>query len=401
MSTPDLTTSGDARVLDRRLDGVRQRALLVGGAGLLVGLVGAFVSFEQFLQSYLLAYLFVISVALGSFGFVMLHNMVGGAWGFVIRRFLETGVQTLPLMALLFLPIAFGLDDLYLWARPEAVAADELLQHKEPYLNAGFFLGRTALYFAVWIGLGLLVVRWSMRQDETADPALTRRMQLMSGPGLVLYGLTASFAAVDWGMTLEPHWFSTIYGMLFVAGQGLTTLAFAILVLAFARRFPPLSHVTSKTHLHDLGNLTLAFVMLWAYLAFSQYLIIWSGNLPEEIPWYLHRTAGGWQVVALLLVAFHFVLPFFLLLARRTKKSVRMLSILAVGILLMRFVDFVWLIVPAFHPEGFAIHWLDVALTVGLGGVWLAAFAWLLRGKALLPYHDPRLGEALEPVRGI
>lgn len=389
------------RELDLELDRIRRVALVVGGMATAASLIGAVVSTQQFLRSYLLAYLFVVGFGLGSFGIVMLHNMVGGAWGFVIRRFLETGIRTLPLLALLFLPIALGLDELYVWARPDAVAESELLQHKQPYLNAPFFLARTAFYFLVWIGLGLLTCRWSALQDRTADPGLTRRMQLMSGPGLVLYGLTASFAAVDWAMTLEPEWFSTIYGMLFVSSQGLQTLAFAIVVLALARRYPPLSHVASKQHLHDLGNLTLAFVMLWAYLGFSQYLIIWSGNLPEEIPWYLHRLRGGWREIGLFLLLVHFVLPFLLLLTRRVKRSVRALVAVAAMILAARLLDYYWLVVPAFHPEAPTIHWLDVALVVALGGIWVAAFCWLLRGTALLPHHDPRLGDALEPVRGI
>jgi hypothetical protein len=331
----------------------------------------------------------------------MLHHLSGGAWGFVIRRALESGARTLLLMALLFIPLLFGLPELYLWARPEVVAGDALLQHKSPYLNAPFFITRTAVYFLVWIVLAALVTRWSLQQDRTASPSLTRRLQLLSGPGLVLYALTMTFASIDWAMSLEPHWFSTIYGVMFIVGQVLSALALMIPVAGWLAAYEPLAQVVSPTPFHDLGNLLLAFVMLWAYMAFSQYLIIWSGNLPEEIPWYLHRMQGGWQWLGLILLLGHFVVPFCLLLSRRTKRRAWVLSRVAIAVLCMRLVDLFWLVVPAFHPSGLSVHWLDIVAPVGVGGLWVAAGVWQLRGKPLLPLHDPRVESAFARARGV
>jgi hypothetical protein len=375
------------------LDRIQQQSVLVGGVGLVLCLAGAFLDSEQFFRSYLLAYLFWIGIALGSLAIVMLHHLVGGAWGSVIRRLLESGTQTLPLMALLFAPLLFGLQDLYIWARPQEVLADELLRHKSPYLNVPFFVTRTALYFAAWIGAAYLLNKWSLEHDRAGEPAVTRRLRFLSGPGLVLYGLTVTFASIDWVMSLEPHWLSTIYGILFIVGQGLATLAFVIIVLSLLADREPLSKVISASHFHDLGNLLLAFVMLWTYIAFSQYLIIWSGNLPEEIPWILHRTTGGWEWIGLLLVPFHFVLPFLLLLSRDTKRKARMLFKVALLIFLMRLVDLFWLVAPAFHPSGLSLHWMDLAATIGVGGIWIAVFVWQLKGRPILPRHDPRLQE--------
>lgn len=380
---------------------LRARCLAVGGAAGALGLVGLYLDPAQFLRSYLLGFVFWASLVLGSLGLLMLHHMVGGAWGFAIRRLQEAAVATLPLLLLMFVPVALGIQELYPWARAGQVAADPLLRHKAPYLNATFFLLRTAGYFAVWIGLATLLNRWSRRQDGTADPYLTRRLQLLSGPGLLVYGLTVSFAGVDWLMSLEPHWFSTIYGLLFMAAQGVGALAFAILLLAPAPARNVLAEVVTPGRLRDLGNLLLTFVMLWAYMAFSQFLIIWYGNLVEEIPWYLHRGGGGWQWVALVLVVLHFFVPFFLLLARRVKQNARLIARIAAAIIVLRLVDYHWLVAPALHPEGIVVHWMDLVLPVGLGAVWLATFVRYLRGKPLLPSHDPRLGDALQPVKGI
>lgn len=378
-----------------QLDRLQRQSLAVGVVGLLLCMVGGWPNPEQFFRSYLLAYVFWVGISLGSLGVVMLHHLTGGGWGFVIRRLLESGTRTLPLMALLFVPLLFGMSDLYVWARPDAVAADEILQHKSAYLNPSFFMLRTAIYFAAWIGVASLLNRWSGEQDRTAAPGLTRRLQLLSGPGLVLYGLTVTFASVDWVMSLEPHWFSSIYGILFMVGQGLASLAFATaLAVALADR-PPLSELVSPARLHDLGNLLLAFVMLWTYIAFSQFLIIWSGNLPEEIPWYLHRTGGGWQWIGLFLLAFHFALPFLLLLSRQIKRDARMLMIVSAAIIAMRLVDLYWLVVPAFHPDGVRLHWMDLAAPVGIGGLWMAVFAWQLKQRPLVPIHDPRLKELM------
>jgi len=379
--TPTMNTATD-------LGPFQRRALIVGIAGLAACAAGAFISPEQFYRSYLVGYLFWIGIALGCFAVVMLHHLVGGAWGTVIRRLLESGTRTLPLMLLLLAPIVIGLPHLYLWAQPDVVATDELLQHKAPYLNVPFFLARAALYFALWIGLAYLLNRWSAAQDKSNTQSIRKRLQNFSGPGLVLYGLTVTFASVDWVMSLEPHWFSTIYGMIFMVGQTLATLAFIITMLMLLGKREPLASILKPQHFHDLGNLMLAFVMLWAYVAFSQFLIIWSGNLPEEIPWYISRLSGGWGYIAIALVVFHFVLPFLLLLSRQNKRRLGTLATLAGAMLVMRLVDLVWVIAPAFEEEGMHLHWMDLAASIGVGGIWVAVFLWQLGRRPLVPVGE-------------
>jgi hypothetical protein len=298
-------------------------------------------------------------------------------------------------MLVLFFPLYFGMQELYLWARPEAVRGDELLQHKSGFLNVPFFWARALVYFGIWFLFTYLLNKWSTKQDQIADPSLTKRLANISGPGLVLFVLTMTLAAIDWVMSLDPHWYSTIFGILFVVGEGLATLAFVIILLKVLAEHKPLSEVISSQHFHDLGNLMLAFVMLWAYVAFSQFLIIWSGNLPEEISWYLHRFHGGWQWLAYALLIFHFALPFVLLLSRKAKRKAQVLSKLAAAMIVMRFLDLLWIVVPNFHPEKFRLDWMDLFAPVGMGGIWMAYFIWQLKGRALLPLRDPRLKAAL------
>jgi hypothetical protein len=376
-----------------QLNRIQLGSLVVGVIGLGLCVVGWLISPTQFFQSYLFAYLFWIGLALGCLAIMMLQYLGGGAWGLVVRRLLEAGALTLPLMALLFVPLVFGIHELYIWARPEVVAADELLQGKSLYLNVPFFLARTAIYFAVWIGFMYILNRWSRRQDRTGDPWLLRRLRLFSAIGLVLYFLTMTFAAFDWAMSLEPHWFSTIYGVIFIIGQGLSSFSFVIVVAALLADRQPLADVIRPQHFHDLGNLLLAFVMLWAYMQFSQFLIIWSGNIPEEVPWYLHRMQGGWEWIALFLIIFHFTLPFFLLLPRATKRRGQVLARVAVALIFVHLIAVFWIVVPSFHETGLQIHWLDVTAAIGIGGIWIAVFVWQLKGRPLIPPHDPRLQE--------
>ena len=229
-------------------------------------------------------------------------------------------------------------------------------------------------------------------------------MQMLSGGGLVAYGLTITFASFDWLMSLEPHWFSTIYGVLIIGGQGLSAMAFLIIAIVWlSRRAAAAAAWSCRRYLHDLGNLLLAFVMLWAYFSFSQYLIIWSGNLPEEIAWYLHRLQTGWRAVGLTLVVFHFVIPFCLLLSRTVKREGQLVVQVAALILLARLVDLFWLIAPEFHRDGISVSWLDVVLPLTLGSIWLGCFVWQLRGRAILPVHDPQFDETIGRIieRGV
>ena len=290
--------------------GVQRIALGVGVVGLGLLALGYSSSHEHFFRAYLIAFVFWSGVALGSLAWSMVHHLSGGAWGVVTRRVFEASSRTVPFMAVLFLPIAFGMQDLYIWARPDVVAADKILQFKQPYLNVSFFYVRAAIYFVIWTVLAYTLSAWSLQQDRGYDEKRALRMQRLSGGGLVLYALTIFFMSIDWMMSIDPHWFSTIYGILFMGGQGLSAMAFTIAVVVLLARTAPMSHVIGPNHLHDLGKLLLAFVMLWAYFNFSQFLIIWSGNLPEEIPWYLSRMTGGWLWVSVLLIVGHFVLPY-------------------------------------------------------------------------------------------
>lgn len=379
----------------------QSRALIVGVIGLLAFLAGAFLNIEQFFRSYLVGFIFWIGIALGSLGLLMLQYLVGGAWGTVIRRVLEAATRTMPLMILLFVPLAaFGLNHVYHeWMHPELIAdehARKVVQHKTPYLNAGFFWIRAAVYFLIWGGLAYLLNSWSRKNDLTADKKILANLTKLSGPGIVIFVLAVSFASFDWVMSLDPEWFSTIFGLLFLINWVLTAFSFVIAVMVLMANRKPFEGVVAPTHFHDLGKLLLAFVMLWAYFSFSQYLIIWSGNIPEETKWYLDRLRGGWGYVGLALVILHFALPFVLLLSRDLKRNAKSLVWVALLVFVMRFIDILWLIVPAFNRGHLRFSWMDFAAPLGMGGIWLWYFAWELKKRPLLPFNDPRLEEAIE-----
>jgi hypothetical protein len=379
------------------IDTLQRRALAVGGLATVVALAGAFLSPGQFLRSYLVAYLFWWGIASGCLSLTMIHHLTGGVWGLGIRRILEAWTRTLPFGALLFLPIALGAGQLYPWAH---ATDDPIILAKAAYLNLPFFLARTVFYFAVWSGLAFFLNRWSLATDSAPDPETTRRLRGISGSGLVLQALTVTFASVDWAMSLNPHWFSTIYGVLFLVGGALSALSFTIVLVARIGQERPLREAITVTAVHDLGKLMLAFTMLWAYVNLSQFLIIWSANLPEEIPWYLARLQGGWQYLAVVLALFHFALPFLLLLSRDLKRNAGLLGTLALAMLAVRVIDLFWLLAPDLQghsagPVSLHLHWLDFVLPVAIGGIWLGLFAWQLKGRPLLPLGDPELREML------
>ena len=391
-----LTQTADVAIPE--LAGLQRRVLIAGAVGAVVSAIGWLVDTRQFYQSYLMGYMLWLGITLGCLALGMVHQLSGGAWGVVIRRPIGAASRVLPVMTLLFLPIALGMRHLYPWTNPEVVAASEALQHKQAYLNTPFFLARAAFYFLTWNATAYFLNAWSLEQDRTANPRLARRMQKLSGGGLLAYGLCLTFASFDWLMSLEPHWFSTIYGVLILGGQGLSSLSFLIIALVWLSRRPPLDRIVAPAHFHDLGNLMLAFVMLWAYFSFSQFLIIWSGNLPHEIGWYLHRLHTGWRFAGLMLILFHFAVPFVILLSRRVKRQPELLVKVAVGILIMRLVDLHWLIAPEFHQHGISVSWLDLVVPLTLGALWLAGFVYQLRGRAILPVHDPEFDEALGKI---
>jgi len=388
-------TDDFSQMLGTHFDRWPRRALIVAGAGILLCLLGLFLDQAQFFRSYLFAYLFWLSMALGSFTIIMIHHLTSGDWGVLLRRPLEAGALTLPLLALLFIPLVFGLPYIYEWARPAAVAADELLQHKQSYLNVPFFLLRALFYFICWIGIAWLLSRWSLEQDRTGNPALLPRLQKLSAGGLVLFGLTVTFAFIDWIMSLSPHWYSTIYSVMVATGAILQAFAFVIIVVYLLAERGLLGTLVTPKLFNDFGSLLFAFVMLWAYMAFSQFLLIYSGNLTEEIPWYIRRLEGGWKWVALAIVLFSFALPFALLTSRELKRNARLVAGVSVVMVGIRMVDIFWLVAPEFHAGGLSIHWLDLATLVSIGGLWVAAYIWLLKRHPLLPMRDPRLVQLL------
>jgi len=372
--------------------------LVAGFWGLLAGIIGAFLNVDQFLRSWLIGFLFCIGLSMGSLALLMMQHMTGGQWGLVSRRVCEAATRNLPVVALMFVPILLGMPRLYKWAVPGAAATDHIIQMKAPYLNMPFFVGRAILFFAVWVLASWLLNAWSAGQDRgevAVHPSDTRRFRAISAPGLLIYVITMTFASVDWIMSLDPHWYSTIFGFILVAGQGLASLALIIAVLAALSDVEPLAtYLNPRLHFLDLGKLLLAFVMLWTYFSFSQLLIIWAGNLPEEIPFFFTRFRGGWQYVSVIILLGHFALPFTLLLSRDIKRRPHLLAQIAVFVLVMRVVDLIWLVEPMFPHQGFPIHWMDIALPVGLTGVWMFLFARNLRSRPLLPLNDPFFKEA-------
>jgi hypothetical protein len=378
------------------VDRIRQRALIAGVVGLLMCIIG-FIKFpDQFFPSYLLAFIFVLGLSLGSLGLLMLQHLTGGKWGIMIRRPLESATRALAVVAVLFIPIFFGMKYLYgAWLNAPPSGEGALSEFQRSYMTLNGFRFRAILYFAVWGVLVFLFNRWSREQDANPeDTALRQRFKMLAGPGIILYVFVMTFAAIDWVMSLSPHWASTIYGFLFVAGQLISSMSLMIAIVVLLARTGPLSGILQPRHIHDLGKLLLAFVMLWAYFQFSQLLIIWAGNQPEEITFYYSRLHSQWGVVAVIVLVFHFFVPFFLLLSRDLKRNPKLLPGVAVWLIFMRLVDLFWYSRPEFTPRALPTIW-DLAAVLGLGGVWFFFFAGQLKQLPVLPVGDPKLAEAI------
>ncbi|HEX3627430.1 MAG TPA: hypothetical protein VH280_18645 [Verrucomicrobiae bacterium] len=371
-----------------KLTRLRTIGLAVGIPGLALCCVGYVFNRGPFFVSYLFAFLFWTSLSLGCFYCGMIHYLTAGKWGFSARRFLEAGYMTLPLMALLIIPLFFGLHDLYPWARPEAISADKILRQRSQYENPTLFIIRAVVFFGIWICLAWSLRRWSLRQDTTTNPLPTIRMRTLSGPAIGIAPLTVSFAFVDWAMSLEPDWMSTVYPVIELAGQMLIAIAFVIVVLAWTRNDPPFVGFAQKAF-QDLGSLLLAFVLFWTYVAFSQALLIYSANLPHEISWYLRRIANNWIWIVGLIGLVHFFGPFLLLLFRALKENTRALAVIALLIFAVHAVETFWTIAPTFYSS-IEIHWTDFAAWFGVGGIWLSVFAGNLARHPLLARNDPR-----------
>jgi hypothetical protein len=382
------------------LERLQRTGLALGGLFLLALAAGFAVDRAQFFRSYLLGWLFWVGIGVGCLGLAMLNQLTGGLWGLVPRRLHEAAARTVPAMALLFLPVLLGLSSLYTWASPETAAADDVIQKKAAYLNAPFFTARAALYFAVWGLLAYTVSRLSRLEEAAADARRGSRLRSLSGVGLVVLSGTTTFAAIDWGMSLNPHWYSTMYGVLFIVGWTLSALSFTIVLISRLAGEEPFARALQPVTVHDLGKLLLAFTMMWGYVNFSQFLIIWSGNVSEETPFYVQRLEGGWGAVAILLLVFHFALPFALLLSRSLKRSARALGSVAALMLLMQLVDLHWLIGPDLVGHGHGdvplrVHWMDLAAVLGIGGLWLFFFARQALGAPVLPAGEPEVRELL------
>lgn len=381
---------------DPRLRRLQRGALIAGLVGGLLCVVGAIFNVTQFLRAYLVAYVFWLSIALGSLGIQMLGHIIAGAWTVAIRRPLEAAARTLAPLALLFLPIALGLRKLYPWALPGAAEHDTAIAHKAPYLNAPFFLGRAIVYFAVWAALAFALSAMSLRQDRGYSEDLARRMRKLSAAGVVLYCTTMTLASIDWMMSLEPHFHSTIYGIYVIGGQCVAAMAWAVLAARLVASLPGGGEIITTARFHDLGKMLLAFMMLWSYYAFSQFLIVWAGNLPEEAVYYQNRIGGGLRWVSLALVILGFAVPFLMLLSRGGKRDPRRLTAAAALLLVVRWIDLEWLISPALYPQSISLHWLDAAALVAIGGVWVFLFVRQLAARPLVPAGDPLLGEVIE-----
>jgi hypothetical protein len=390
----------------------RSRALIVG----VVGLVGCALAFvinrDHLFRSWLISYMLFLGIGLGSMALMMIQHLSGGQWG-IFRRIFEASSRTLPLLAVLFIPVVVGIGSLYPWSHADLVQTDEILRHRAPYLNTTFWLVRAAIYFVAWIGFSTVLNRLSLRQD-TGDLGVNITIQRLSGAGLVVYALTLTAAGIDWIMALNPHWYSTLFGFLMMGGQGISALAFTIVAAAFLLPRPPMSALLRPNHFHDLGKLSLAFVMLWAYFNFSQFLLTYAANLIEEIPYMLVRIDHGWQYLAVFLVVFHFAVPFLLLLSRNLKRRPRLLVRIALWLLLVRFIDLYMMVSPEFLPTGpnahvshgeeavsrFFVYWTDLAAPLAIGGLWLWMFFTELGKRPLFPMGDPYLAESLRSGGG-
>jgi hypothetical protein len=380
---------------------IAQRSLIVGVVFGVIAILLAVNNPEEFYRAYLLGFMAWLGVALGSMAIVMIRHLTGGGWGVVIRRILGAAMRTLPLLAALFIPILFGIHKLYIWAQPlDQIADKHLREHLEDitrtYLTTRGFILRAVFYFAVWNLLSFLLSHWSKQTDRAGARDNTDRFKAVSGPGLILYGFTISFAAIDWVMSLDPSWISTIFGLVILIGEVLSAMCFAVVVERILFNYKPMSEMLTPDFVHDHGKWMLAFTMVWAYFNYSQWLIIWAGNLPSEITYYLRRLNGGWGYVGLFIVIFHFAVPFGILLSRPFKRNIRKLVWLAAWLMLMRYLDLFWIIEPNFSKT-LNLPLADVVVPIAIGGLWLAYFFRNLGALPLLPVYDPSAIEVLQP----
>jgi hypothetical protein len=381
---------------------IQNRSLVIGLIFSVGAVAGAFLSPDVFFHGYLLALMIWLGVTLGSMAILMIRHLTGGGWGMVIRRIMGAAMRCIPLMTLLFIPLLFGMPRLYVWARPlnevsDATLREHLQTITKSYLSVHAFIIRAIIYFAIWNLLSFLLTKWSREQNQPNPPDNSHRFKAVSGPGLILYAFTISFAVIDWVMSIDPSWISTIYGLILLIGEVLAAMCFAVVVERILVNYEPMADWLKPDFVHDHGKWLLTFIMLWAYFSFSQWLIIWAGNLPDEITWYMKRLHGGWEAIGLSLVLFHFAVPFAILLSRPFKRNIRKLVWVAIGLLIMRYVDLFWIIEPNFSSH-LRLTWADVVVPVAMGGLWLWYFFRNLNSMPLLPMYDRDAGEVLKPA---
>lgn len=378
--------------LGSRGTGIERGAGVVGALGLLLCCAGYWANHEHFFQSYLFAFIYWAGFGIGGLGVLLLNNVVGGKWGVTTRSLLIAAMRTLPIIFVLLLPILFlGLKDIYPWTHPDLVSHNMYLDHKKGYLNVPFFLVRVLIYFAVWMFWGWRVNKMADEQDATGDVTLPVRMRQFSAPGLLIFVLTTSFAYIDWVLSTDVQFYSTVYGAMILIGDVLQTFALTIIVLILASKTDRFGGRINASLLHDLGNLMFAFTIFWTYLSVSQLIIIWPADLPQEIQWYLIRVRGGWTVVAAGIAIVMFVVPFLALLSQARKQNPKRLMRVAVWILCARAIDIFWIVEPTYRNHGFALYWTDFAAFIGVGGIWLYVYLGQLRRRPLLPLRDPRV----------
>ncbi|MGA8273673.1 MAG: hypothetical protein WB919_19075 [Candidatus Sulfotelmatobacter sp.] len=384
---------------------ISQRSLIIGVVFALISVALAYAHPDEFYRAYLLGFMCWLGVALGSMAILMIRHLTGGGWGTVIRRILGAAMRTLPLLAVLFIPIIFGIHRIYIWAQPLSNIPDKhfrehLEQITQTYLTVNGFIVRAIIYFVIWNVLSFLLSFWSKQTDHAGAPDNSQRFKAVAGPGLILYAFTISFAAIDWVMSLDPSWISTIFGLVILIGQMLSAMCFAVVVERILFNYKPMSEMLKPDFVHDHGKWMLTFIMVWAYFSFSQWLIIWAGNLPSEITFYLKRLSGGWGSVGLALVLFHFAIPFAVLLSRPFKRNIRKLVWVAIWLIVMRYVDLFWIIEPNFSKT-FAITASDIVVPIAIGGIWLWYFFHNLASLPLLPAYDEDAHEVLQPAHHI
>lgn len=371
-------------------------ALAIGLLGLATSAVGYFTETTQFFHSWLVAFMFWLSIGLGGLFFTMLHHLVNAQWSTVLRRWSESAMATLPLMSLFVIPILLGMHDLYHWSHADIVAHDEILQGKAAYLNPTFFVIRSIGYFVIWTILAVVLHRISLKQDDEHSSALSAKFRKISAPGMILFAMTITFASFDWIMSLDAHWYSTIFGVYIFSGSFIAILSFMILIGLYQRRQAILHNQVTIEHYHDIGRLMFSFVIFWAYMGFSQYFLMWYANIPEETVWFYHRWYSDWRPMSLVIIFGHFVIPFIVLITRAAKRKMILLGTVSVWLLVMRWVDLYWLVFPNLHEHGPHFSWIDLSTMAGIGGIFIWYFWKKYTSHAVVPVGDPTLEKSTQ-----